>query len=65
MKNCVFMMTPYDIEKPFVVLTNIIKTGQTHALSEGLFQIQMRISFPFLLAKDVHRLLFIIRTHSY
>ena len=31
----------------------------------GLFQIQMRISFPFLLAKYLRRFLLITRTRSF
>ena len=30
-----------------------------------LFQLQMRISFPFLRAKDLRRFLLIVRTHSF
>ena len=30
----------------------------------GLFQFQMRISFPFLLTKNIHRFLLLMRTRS-
>ena len=33
--------------------------------SPGLFQLQMRISFPFLLAKYLRRFLLVIRTCSF
>ena len=33
--------------------------------TRGLFQLQMRISFPFLLAKDLRRFLLIVRTRSF
>ena len=35
--------------------------GNTH----GLLQLQTRITFPFLLAKDLRRFLLIMRTHSF
>ena len=31
----------------------------------GLFQLQMRISFPFLLAKDLRKYLLIMRNYSF
>ena len=34
-------------------------------MADGLFQLQMRISFPFLLAKDLRRFLLIMRTRSF
>ena len=33
--------------------------------AEGLFQIQIRISFPFLLAKDLRSFLLVTRIHSF
>ena len=36
-----------------------------HRTPPGLFQLQMRISFPFLRAKDLHMSLLIMRTHSF
>ena len=34
-------------------------------VSTGLFHLQMRISFLFLLYKDLHRFLLIMRNHSF
>ena len=54
------------IECPMgVTATKIYTTPLFQVVSEGLFQIQMRISFPLLIAKDLHRFLLIIRTHCF
>ena len=40
-------------------------TGLFDRFGIGLFHLQMRISFPFILAKDLRRFLLIMRTRSF
>ena len=58
-----------DITRMSLVLSALVLSGSLapftdSSLTYGLFQLQMRISFPFLLTKNIHRFLLLVRTRS-
>ena len=58
--SCRLKLVPLALRLKLALLVGIAKS-----CSSGLFQLQMRISFPFLLATDIHRFLVIMRTRSF